>query len=79
MLTNHWQLDMTTVLPQMRVKCAGMKRQTASESVFIWCVVVNRYKDYRNPDGEYTKYYYELLVVRLAFVVVFEVLLFMCL
>lgn len=32
-----------------------------------------RYRDFRDPDGNHTMFYWKLLTVRLAFVIVFEV------
>ncbi|KAK2151235.1 hypothetical protein LSH36_371g01026, partial [Paralvinella palmiformis] len=38
-----------------------------------------RYQDFRDANGDFTKFYWQLLVVRLAFVIVFEhVVFFIC-
>lgn len=36
-------------------------------------ITLNRYKEFRDEKGEYTLFYWHLLAVRLAFVILFEV------
>lgn len=46
-----------------------MKQQYILQSLFVSC----RYKDFRDNNGNYTLFYWELLAIRLGFIIAFEV------
>ena len=46
----------------------------SGESFIRSCIVISfRYKDFRDPQGNKTEFYYQLLCIRLVFVILFEV------
>lgn len=46
-----------------------MKHQYILQSLFVSF----RYKDFRDNNGNYTLFYWELLAIRLGFIIAFEV------